>query len=303
MSIFERTKLEELASIIRTTDGADRIILMQEYNTMIENWSDSFSKAKSLIDIQEAVDTTGLTADKKSSISSIIDMLLTGDATSTDEITLATKLIQDLIPQTSPNRTTILEKLTIIASHPSDLVENKKLGNEILELVKTDTSIEDKYKLHIRNQLRIIINGGQSSIPSGEVEESSTSGGGIFGFVSGVVWIVLYILGGIVLVLLLGYLFYVLSRKNSDIGFQDFLIDSVFHAKKSDPDSVTIQTPDATDIIVKPVTVGVTPPSPVIQVDPLASYTPPVVEVKPIRVDPIESSEPASIPSWLQVPK
>ncbi len=94
MSIFERTKLEELASIIRTTDGADRIILMQEYNTMIENWSDSFSKAKSLIDIQEAVDTTGLTADKKSSISSIIDMLLTGDATSTDEITLATKLIQ-----------------------------------------------------------------------------------------------------------------------------------------------------------------------------------------------------------------
>ncbi len=104
MSTFERAKLEELATMIRTTDGADRIILMQEYNTMIENWSDSFSKAKSLIDIQEVIDTTSLTADKKSAMSALIDMLLIGDAESTDEITLATKLIEDLIPETSPNR-------------------------------------------------------------------------------------------------------------------------------------------------------------------------------------------------------
>jgi hypothetical protein len=194
MSTFERVKLEELASMIRTTDGADRIVLMQEYNTMIENWSDSFSKAKSLIDIQEAIDTTTLTADKKSAMTALIDTLLVGDAASTDEITLASKLIQDLIPEGSANRTSILEKLTLISSHPSDITANKKLGNEILDLVKDDTTIEDKYKLHIRNQLRIIINGGQASTPSAEVEETSATGGGMLGFISGVVWIFVYII-------------------------------------------------------------------------------------------------------------
>ncbi len=306
MSTFERAKLEELASMIRTTDGADRIVLMQEYNTMIENWSDSFSKAKSLIDIQEVIDTTALTADKKGAMTALIDTLLVGDAASTDEITLASKLIQDLIPEGSANRTSILEKLTLISSHPSDLTANKKLGNEILDLVKDDTTIEDKYKLHIRNQLRIIINGGQASTPSAEVEEASATGGGILAFISGVVWIFAYIIWGIIFVLLLGYIFYLLSRKNTDIGFQDFLIDSVFHTKKAETTTTGIRTPDGASIIVPqapPVVV-----SPVIKVDPLASYTPPVIEVKPTiieapTIDPLASVEPASIPSWLQVPK
>jgi PKD repeat protein len=306
MSTFERSKLEELATMIRTTDGADRVILMQEYNTMIENWSDSFSKAKSLIDIQEGVDTTTLPADKKSAMSAIIDTLLIGDAATTDEITLASKLIQDLIPQTSTNRTTILEKLTLISSHPSDLTGNKKLGNEILDLIKTDTTIEDKYKLHIRNQLRIIINGGQASTPSAEVEEPSATGGGIMAFISGVVWVFLYIIGGILFVLLLGYLFYILSRKNKDIGFQDFLIDSVFHAKKPESSNTGMRTPDGTSILVNQVPAWDV--KPVIKVDPLASYTPTVAIVKPIitvtpTIDPLMNTEPAAIPAWLQVPK
>jgi PKD repeat protein len=306
MSSFERSKLEELASMIRTTDGADRIVLMQEYNTMIENWSDSFSKAKSLIDIQEVIDTTSLTADKKDVMGALIDTLLVGDATSTDEITLASKLIQDLIPQASPNRATILEKLTAISSHPSDITENRKLGNEILDLIKTDTTIEDKYKLHIRNQLRIIINGGEASTPSVEVEEVSATGGGILSFISGVVWIFVYIIWGIFFVLLLGYIFYLISRKNTNIGFQDFLIDSVFHAKKADTNNTGIGTPDATNILVNQTPASVVIP-PVIKTDPLANYTPPAIEIKPITIetstiDPLTSAEPAPIPSWLQVP-
>lgn len=149
---------------------------MKEYNIMVENWDDSFSKAKSLIDVQETIDITSLSEDKKIAMSAIVDALLIGDAVSTDEVTLASKLIQDLVPIDSPNRATIIEKLNAISSHPSDIESNKILGKEILELVKNDTSIEDKYKLHIRNQLLIIINGGQASIPSGEVETESSTG-------------------------------------------------------------------------------------------------------------------------------
>ncbi|MFZ2256164.1 MAG: hypothetical protein WAW59_00630 [Patescibacteria group bacterium] len=127
MSTFDREKLEELATMIRSTESTDRVILMQEYNTMIENWGDSFSKAKSLIDIQELVNTSTLTEDKKIAISKIIDALLVGDSASIDEVTLATKLIQDLIPATSANRETIIEKLNAISSHPSDIAKNRDL--------------------------------------------------------------------------------------------------------------------------------------------------------------------------------
>lgn len=113
--------------MIRGAESTDRVILMKEYNTLIENWADPFSKAKSLIDIQELVNTTTLSESQKSAITIVIDNLLVGDAVSTDEITIASKLIQDLIPSTSTNRTAILEKLEEISSHPSNLEENRVL--------------------------------------------------------------------------------------------------------------------------------------------------------------------------------
>lgn len=108
------------------------------------------------------------------------------------------------------------------------------------------------------------------------------------------------------MVLILGYVFYLIGRKNEDIGFQDFLIDSVFHTKRSDIAPGDIRTPDGTNILIK--TSPVPEVSPVIKVDPLATYVPPAIEVKPVIVesptrDPLMDSEPAAIPSWLQVPK
>lgn len=307
MSTFDREKLEELATMIRSTESTDRVILMQEYNTMIENWGDSFSKAKSLIDIQELVNTSTLTEDKKIAISKIIDALLVGDSASIDEVTLATKLIQDLIPATSANRETIIEKLNAISSHPSDIAKNRDLWKEILELIKNDPTIEDKYKIHIKNQLLIIINGGQASVPADAVEESGSTST-ILGFISGVVWVFLYILWGILLVLLIWYVFYLIGRKNDDIGFQDFLIDSVFHARKS-PNTTESGTTDTSNIIVTQAPV-VAEKSPIIQVDPLASYTPPVIVTAPLEAThnwlesaPTETESSTNIPAWLQIPK
>ena len=67
---------------------------MKVYNTLIENWDDSFSKAKILIDLQESVNTLDISQDQKTKFSQTIDALLMGDAQSTDEVTLAAKLIE-----------------------------------------------------------------------------------------------------------------------------------------------------------------------------------------------------------------
>ncbi len=85
------------------------------------------------------------------------------------------------------------------------------------------------------------------------------------------------ILGIILLVILLGYIFYRVTRKGTDIGFQDFLIDSVFHSKRPDKEpSTSIKTSDSGNIIVNEGIKEV--PSPVVAAqiaDPLTSYVPP----------------------------
>lgn len=55
---------------------------------------------------------------------------------------------------------------------------------------------------------------------------------GVLGFIGGVVKVFFIIVGLVVFVILLGYGFYRISRKSDNIGFQDFLIDSVFHVGK-----------------------------------------------------------------------
>lgn len=67
MNEFDRKKLDELASLIRSIEDGDRVVLMKEYNILVENWDDSFAKTKKLIDIQELVDKLSISADKKTS--------------------------------------------------------------------------------------------------------------------------------------------------------------------------------------------------------------------------------------------
>jgi len=113
--------------MIRELTDSDRIILMQRYNTLVENWNNPFDKAKSLIDIQEGVESGEMDAATKTKISSIIDELLIGDAKVTDEVGVAAILIRDLIPAESPNHDVLITKLEEIESHPTLLDVNKKL--------------------------------------------------------------------------------------------------------------------------------------------------------------------------------
>ncbi|MBP9779181.1 PKD domain-containing protein [Candidatus Gracilibacteria bacterium] len=264
ISSADRIELEKLDELIRNTDDSSRIILMQLKNLLIENWDDPFSKAKILIDMQEKVNELPLTSSVQGQFGASIDALLVGDATFTDEITIATKIIEGLIPESSENRSTILEKLSIIKSHPQLLVENKNIALEILKLVEADSSIETKYKLHIKNQLQIIVNGGQQEVPVQEPEQT----GGIMGFIIGLLNVFFIIMLVIIVVVGIGYIFYRVTRKNTDIGFQDFLIDSISHSKN--------KTKNTEEKKYNPIEVKEVPMT--VAVDPLiASYTPPTV--------------------------
>ncbi len=317
---FDKKELDTLSGLIRSIEDENRIILMQLYNTLIENWDDSFSKAKTLIELQEKIEIQNISDEKKWEFIKTLDALLVGDSQATDDVTLAAKLIEWLIPTSSKSRTIILEKLELIKSHPTLLTENKILAQDILKMVEVDDTIENKYKLHIKNQIITILNGGiipavTSGEPSVVTPEKEQSW--ILSLISGVVRIFFILLGVIIFVILLAYLFYRLSRRNQNIGFQDFLIDSVFHAKKQESSSINTST------IIEPTESLIinTPPEKPPVIDPLVSFTPiqqsstpndpldsiiipptpPTVDEIPVTIEPNNAApEENLVPDWLK---
>ncbi len=232
LSAGDQDSMDALSSKIRGLTSDDRAVLMQKYNILLENWEDPTEKTKMLIDIQEYVDASALSSTDKSDFSKLLNSLLIGDGKQSDDISIATQVVKNLIPSTNPNSAKIQANLDLIGSHPSNLTENKKLGTEILELIKDDTTIEDKYKLMIKEQLKIIVNGWQTA-PATEtgavVVESPATSSTVVTFIKGFVKIFLIIIGVLIFVLFCWFLWYTLSKRKNNIGFQDFIIDSIFH--------------------------------------------------------------------------
>lgn len=233
----DKKNLETLQEKIRSLKSDDRIVLTQWYASLLENWDDTLERTKKLIEIQEGIlESPGINESDKKELSSLIDTILVGDASAIDEITVATRVIESLIPLSNTNRAAIIEKLETIKSNPTKLSENKKLWSEILTFIQDDATIEVKYKNIIKSQLQIIISGGQGSVPDGSSwPGSSEPSGGILGFMKWAVIVFGYIIGIICIIILIGFIIYRISRKKDDIWFQDFLIDSIFHAKSSQP--------------------------------------------------------------------
>lgn len=154
---------------------------------------------------------------------------------------------------------------------------------------------------------------------------SADTGNGILGFIGGFVKVFFIIVAIILIIALIGFILYRMSRKDDNIGFQDFLIDSVFHSRER-PDPV-VSTPVSSTVIVPPTSVATpivdpltsyTPPAPIDPVIPMTPVTP-VYEPTPMAIttDPLadslntvntpslqttEAPTAEHIPDWLKVP-
>lgn len=299
---FEKERLETLASMIRNLDDVDRIVLMQEYNVLVENWMSPFEKAKKLVDLQLLVESrNNIKQDTRDSFSKIIDELLIGDADTTNAITVATTLIKNLLPPNSANYNAMVEKIDAIASHPTDRTANKTLGEELLALIQQEPSsnLSDEYKSMIRQQLQFILDQGKISdtTPPADTQKSSS---GILGTLSTVLWIFLGIIGVVVLVVFGLFIFYKIKSTDENLGFQDFIIDQFSSKKSEDTTPIAIVTPaPAVETILEEAKAE--------EIDPLKSYTPPSDVAMD---DPLGASETAAenisentegnVPDWLK---
>lgn len=167
---------------------------------------------------------------------------------------------------------------------------------EILTLIQHDPSLEDAYKLHIRNQLLLITQ--QEAPAENTTEKPSSSSGGLLGILISIAKIFLIILLIFVGLGLLAFVYYRMSRKDDDTGFQDFIIDRLFHGKKDDLES-TVHMPIAPST---PIETTPAKPEKTESVDPLKSYVPPAESTD----DPLLASESknpqentTTMPDWL----
>jgi hypothetical protein len=147
--------------------------------------------------------------------------------------------------------------------------------------------MEDKYKKIIYSQLGIIIGGGSANIASTStgttpVGDTSNTGfvGSIFAFLGSFAWILMYILLAVCGILLLGYIAYRVVNKNPTVGFQDFIIDSIFHKNANVPTSSTLVVPVVTPVVSAPVSTSIPDwlkvsgaTTAVVDTDPLADAT------------------------------
>ena len=294
--------------MIRSLENADRIILMQKYNALAENWMNSFEKAKNLVDFQLLVEERNLNSSTKAEFSKIIDELLLGDADTTNAVTIATTLIKNLLPPESANYAQMVKKIDAIASHPSDREANKQLGEELLALIQQEPSsnLKDEYKSIIHSQLRIILaHGDTSAATSSEVTTSSvpsTSSGGITALLMNVVKILGIIVAVISLVGIGLFIFYKIKSTDENMGFQDFMIDLFAHGSKSEQTSEIKESKNENPITK-------TTPEQLLEQssqdnnsisnDPFKSYTPPTENADPLEtsINPTEASAP--MPDWL----
>lgn len=265
MSVSDKNLIEKLSSEIRSLESEDRGVLMQKYNTLIENWNDTTEKTKILLDIQEYVDASSIKSTQKTKMGDILSSLLVGEEMAQDHILVSTQLINNLIPTDHPSKQKISEALKEIESHPTNITENKKIIREqILPLLKANTSIDDKYKKIINTHLESIVSGGDTvSTEDGtpDTAESSTLKSLLFLLLK----IVAFIILGLLAIFVLAYIFYAVSNKREGIGFQDFFIDS-FHHHKAEPPQPAPRTPVVDPLqtlsspIITPVIEVTTPP-------------------------------------------
>lgn len=229
MTAWDRALISRLDFLIRSAPQSVQEMLRPKYNLLLDNWIDSTEKARIIIEMKEIISTSGLDASTTTDFMNVLDQILGEDLQSMTEIDSAIRAIEWLVAQ-SMNSGSIMESLNQIRSHPTNLELNKQIGTSILEIVKNDKSLSDEYKLMLKQQLSGIILGDRN-IPPPTSSETGESGfvSLLLAFILGFLQVIFWIL--IVVSILFGfaYIYYKKVNTHPEIGFQDFIIDRIFH--------------------------------------------------------------------------
>jgi PKD repeat protein len=289
----DKVSLEKIKDLIRSAPEANRLYMMEHLAQLQESWFDPREKTRSIISFEEYIgNITEIEDAKKQEYYDLLDGFLFADDKAVSDVNLAASVVRNLVPKENPDYAKVEANLSEILSHPTNTELNKKLGSEILDIVKNDSAISNDDKLLIRAQIETIVYGGAQNVPASETpaQENSSTLGSFYSFLWYVLYAFLAIIGLFFLAFIVFFIKFKLSNAKKGLGFQDYVIES-FTQKK--PKSAT----PAKEIKPKPA--GAEKPA-APTVDPLANTeaTPVAETFTPAFVE--TSAEPEKLPSWLK---
>jgi hypothetical protein len=163
VSDTEKTKIEKVKSYVQDLPQEHRLKGMQYVQKLQENWFYPTEKTKIILEFEAFIDGTGVA--NALEINNTLESLLVEGQEDQSVRNMAYNVVKNLIPKELVEYNDIMANLDAIAASPESIEENKVLGKEILEMIKTTSLITNDDKLTIKNQLQVFIYGSVDNIP------------------------------------------------------------------------------------------------------------------------------------------
>jgi len=282
----EKKTIDDLKTYISELPQAQKLQAMTYIQRMQENWNDDTEKTRVIIDFETYLIDNNV--EKADDMFNLLESLLVVGQQDTSEKGIAFQALKNLIPQTIVCDTTeeyatcsaMLEDKLQKIYESNDQEANKALGTQILDVIGNSQDMTTSQKLDFKAILKSFVYGGVSNIPEDEkqqvIDETPTQGGssGLIGILVTITyWIAIFILiFGVIIGLY--YVYYRLTNKDENTGFQDFIIDKTSFKKaerQAENTKEKVKDALATDILSSSNTVQTQAPKQ--EADPLGANT------------------------------
>ncbi|MDD5213581.1 MAG: PKD domain-containing protein [Candidatus Gracilibacteria bacterium] len=230
----QRAQIETLKDYVKKLPQESRLKAMKYVEALQSAWFDDREKTQVILDFERYIN--GITFTDKDNVINLLESFIVENDTDKSTRNMALKVIQGLIPKDDPNYKTIMDKLDLLKTGTADQETAKKIGSEILDIVKNISAISNEDKVTIKAQLQYLIYG--NNIPKAvvtEVSNESNTGSTIANIFKNIVYIFLAFIGLLLLVILAFFIYYKIVNKDPNTAFQDFIIEKTSGSKAKVP--------------------------------------------------------------------
>ncbi|MDD4151215.1 MAG: PKD domain-containing protein, partial [Candidatus Gracilibacteria bacterium] len=239
----QKMQIDELKDYVKKLPQESRLKAMKYVEALQSAWFDDREKTQVILDFEKYID--GLSFADKDNVINLLESFIVENDSDKSTRNMAMKVITGLIPKDDPNYKTIEDKLEQLKSGSLDQATAKKIGTEILELVKNISSISNEDKVTIKSQLQYLIYG--KNIPT-EVLNEVAKDDGIGTTLTNILKdIVIWFFGFVllfVLIILGFFIYYKMTNKDENLGFQDFIIEKTSGGRSREKQSDILSSID-----------------------------------------------------------
>ena len=236
VSNSEKVKIEKLKEMIKVLPQEHRLKAMMYVQKLQEEWFDETEKTRVIIEFEVFIDWTNYS--NSDGIIDLLESLLVEWQEDKSEKNITYNALKTLIPTSincdfpegfSDCYSSLIANLDEIRDS-NDIEKNKQIWWELLSVIKDTTDMTNKQKLDFKAILQTFVYGWVENIPEQtkqEVEEDveSSWSSNFFSLLKKIGFWLLVIILIFVWIIVLYWLYYKLTNKDDNIGFQEFIID------------------------------------------------------------------------------